>query len=197
MSNPCPWEIRNATVNDIELIRSLCQRIWPATYSHMLSVEQLDYMMDWMYSPSSLQQQMKEGAQFLILYYKGADQQITKAPKMNQPASELASELASEPASEPAGYASFQEIGDNHYKLHKLYVLPELQGLGAGRFFMEQIIQKVSRAGGHSIELQVNRSNKAVGFYQRTGFRIIKEADFPIGNDYFMNDYIMQIDLKA
>ena len=177
MSSNSPWEIKDATPNDIDLIRSLCLRIWPATYSQILSSEQMDYMLDWMYSPASLAKQMEDGARFILLYYKDHDVDGTEL------------------TSKPVGYASFQWLRDNHYKLHKLYLLPELQGLGGGRYFMGQILQKVKDADGHSIELQVNRSNKAVGFYKQLGFRVIKVDDFAIGNGYYMNDFIMQIDL--
>jgi ribosomal protein S18 acetylase RimI-like enzyme len=39
--------------------------------------------------------------------------------------------------------------------------------------------------------LNVNRNNKALGFYQKFGFVILREEDIDIGNGYFMNDYIM------
>jgi ribosomal protein S18 acetylase RimI-like enzyme len=45
------------------------------------------------------------------------------------------------------------------------------------------------------LTLQVNRFNKAVSFYRNLGFKIIDEQDFDIGNGYFMNDYVMQLDL--
>lgn len=185
MSSHSPWKIRNATLADIELIRSLCQRIWPAAYAHILSAEQLEYMMEWMYSPASLQQQIQDGAQFLILYYQG----------VNDPTDKTDDHLGIDD-SEAAGYASFQLIENTHYKLHKLYVLPELQGMGGGRYLVDHIVQQVTDEGGHSIELQVNRNNKAAAFYKQLGFQIIKEGNFPIGNGYYMNDYIMQISLQ-
>lgn len=45
------------------------------------------------------------------------------------------------------------------------------------------------------MELNVNRSNRARGFYERMGMKKLREGDFPIGEGYFMNDYIMGIDL--
>ena len=62
-----PYTIREAGVSDIQLIRELCEQVWPATYAPILSKEQLSYMMEWMYSPASLQRQMNEGCQFLLL----------------------------------------------------------------------------------------------------------------------------------
>ena len=45
------------------------------------------------------------------------------------------------------------------------------------------------------IELNVNRNNPAVGFYKHQGLKIIRQGDFPIGNGYYMNDYIMGLDI--
>jgi ribosomal protein S18 acetylase RimI-like enzyme len=161
------WHFRRASEDDIPMIRELCMQVWPATYSSILTPAQIDYMLEWMYSPSSLKEQLSKGAIFWILY---KDQ-------------------------EPIGYSSFENIGVNHYKLHKLYVLQEYQGLGAGGFLLSNIIKHIKDLGGQSLELQVNRFNKAVGFYKQLGFYVREEADFHIGNGYYMNDFIMQIDL--
>ena len=41
------------------------------------------------------------------------------------------------------------------------------------------------------IELYVNRFNPAVEFYKHIGFVIEDTRDHSIGNNYFMNDFIM------
>jgi diamine N-acetyltransferase len=167
MSVATSWQIRKASEEDISLIRELCMDVWPATYSSILTPEQINYMLEWMYSPSSLKEQLNKGAIFWILYHGEV----------------------------PMGYSSFEEIGVNHYKLHKLYVLPNYHGQGAGGYLLSSIIQHIKDLGAHSLELQVNRFNKAVGFYKQLGFYIREEGDFHIGNGYYMNDFIMQIDL--
>jgi hypothetical protein len=43
--------------------------------------------------------------------------------------------------------------------------------------------------------LNVNRYNKAFTFYQKLGMEIAEEIDLEIGNGYYMNDYIMSLDL--
>ena len=49
--------------------------------------------------------------------------------------------------------------------------------------------------GPCSVRLNVNRQNNAVGFYKKMGMDIIAQGDFPIGNGFFMNDYIMAIEV--
>ena len=162
-----PYTIREAGLGDIQLIRALCEQVWPATYASILSKEQLSYMMEWMYSPASLEQQMNEGCQFLLLFNKD----------------------------KPVGYASYQEVRPQHYKLHKLYVLPSVQGKGAGRCLMNHIHEQIKKQSGQSIELQVNRQNKARYFYETLGYSIREEADIAVGHGYYMNDYIMVLQL--
>ena len=54
------FTIRKATVADCELIHKMAKEVFPATYKEILSPEQLDYMMDWMYTPSNVRKQMEE-----------------------------------------------------------------------------------------------------------------------------------------
>lgn len=159
--------IKEATPNDIELIRTLAHLIWPPTYQAILSLEQLDYMLDMMYSPVALQQQFDEGHTFILMDWEG----------------------------KTVGFAAFsQKASDSQeaWKLHKVYLLPETQGKGLGRAFIDDVCERVKRAGGKYLDLNVNRTNKAKGVYEKLGFTVIDEGDFPIGNGYYMNDYIMQ-----
>lgn len=76
-------------------------------------------------------------------------------------------------------------------------MLPSMQGKGAGRFVINEILKAIHRKGGHALQLNVNRNNKAVDFYKKFGFEIIREEDINIGNGYFMNDYVMEKKISA
>lgn len=158
------YSIRKATITDIPLIRELTFNIWPQTYAAILSPGKIDYMLEMMYSISSLQKQMNDGCQFIIVYDR----------------------------SEPVGFASYQKVSPTLFKLHKIYVLLSQQGKGTGRFIIKYIIENILQTGGTSLQLQVNRENKAKTFYEKLGFALIEETDIDIGNGYFMNDYIME-----
>ena len=45
------------------------------------------------------------------------------------------------------------------------------------------------------MRLNVNRQNKALTFYEKMGMTKVDEGDFPIGNGFYMNDYIMGLDI--
>lgn len=157
-------KIRKATSKDIPLIRELTFKVWPQTYAAIVSREQIEYMMEMMYSEASLLKQMNEGCQFIIAYDNN----------------------------EPVGFASCQETEPSLFKLHKIYVLNSQQGKGTGKFMIEYLLNDIRQKGGSALQLQVNRHNKARNFYEKLGFVTIQEADFDIGNGYFMNDYVME-----
>ena len=136
------FKIRKATVSDIPLIRQLTFQVWPQTYASIISKEQIDYMLDQMYSESSLEKQMSGGSQFVFAYDEA----------------------------DPVGFASFGEEEPNTFKLHKLYVLPSQQGKGTGKWLVEEIIKEVKLQGAATLFLQVNRNNKARQFYEKLGF---------------------------
>ena len=60
--------ITRADLPDRGFIRSVSERTWPSTYGHIISQEQIDFMLDWMYSDASLEKQMNTGLR--ILYCK-------------------------------------------------------------------------------------------------------------------------------
>ncbi|MBR5182967.1 MAG: GNAT family N-acetyltransferase, partial [Bacteroidales bacterium] len=54
-------QFKKADRDMIPTIEELAQEIFPATYATILSGEQIDYMMEWMYSIGNLEKQLAEG----------------------------------------------------------------------------------------------------------------------------------------
>lgn len=164
------FTIRKATMEDIPLINRMAQLVFPATYSDILSQEQLDYMMDWMYSPENLHKQMEEEGHIYYIAYKG---------------------------DEAAGYVSIQPEGEHLFHLQKIYVLPHFQGCRLGKVLFEQAIRAIKEIhpAPCQMHLNVNRHNKALQFYEHMGMKKVSEGDFHIGNGYYMNDYIMGLSI--
>ena len=161
--------IRDASERDIDLIRRLAGEAFPATYRELLTPGQLDYMMEWMYSEASLRRQLAEGHHYFIAETDG----------------------------EPCGYVSVERQGERLFHLQKIYVLPRFQGCGAGAFLFRTAVAHVRALQPEAcrMELNVNRGNRALHFYEHMGMRRLREGDFPIGNGFYMNDYIMGLDL--
>lgn len=160
--------VRPATLADIPTIIELAEATWEPTYRFIISKEQIDYMYRVIYTPASLERQMTEqGHTFLLLYTEG----------------------------HASGYASFSaQPAAGLYKLHKIYVLPSHQGRGLGYHLVQAVEKAVVQVGGHTLELNVNRHNPALAFYERLGFQLHHEEDIPIG-PYWMNDYVMRKEL--
>ncbi|HPG12152.1 MAG TPA: GNAT family N-acetyltransferase [Chitinophagaceae bacterium] len=156
--------IKAADTSDVSLIRNLALQIWPPTYSHILSPEQIEYMLDMMYSESSLKEQMQKGSHFVLVYTEN----------------------------EPVGFAAYIKTGNNLYKLDKIYVLSEQQGKGIGKQMIDHVTDIIKNQGATALQLQVNRNNKARQFYEKLGFSVLYEKDFPIGNGFVMDDYVME-----
>ena len=83
------------------------------------------------------------------------------------------------------------------FHLKKIYVLHSFKKSNAGNYLFHEAIKYIKKVhpAPCRMELNVNRNNKAVGFYERMGMKIAREGDFHIGNGYYMNDYIMAIEL--
>ena len=158
--------IRRAAEKDICAIRAIAGIAFPDTYRTILSRDQLDYMMEWMYSEESLARQFSSGHIFLI--------------------------------EDGKGYVSYrrdsaQGDGTPVFHLEKLYILPEFKKQGLGKKLFDAVAEDIRKElkTGFIIELNVNRSNPSIGFYRHLGMHVARSGDFPIGNGYFMNDYIM------
>jgi ribosomal protein S18 acetylase RimI-like enzyme len=155
--------IRKAGLIDIPLIRELTFKVWPQTYNGILSKEQIDYMLELMYSEKSLQEQMQTN-EFILVYR----------------------------ANQAVGFASVGIVSPKVYKLHKIYVLPAEQGKGTGKFIIDYLVNAMKHRGVEALELNVNRHNPAKGFYEQLGFNVKREEDIDIGHGFFMNDYLME-----
>lgn len=159
--------LRKAKEEDIEIVTKLAEEIWPQTYGDYIEQDQLRYMLDLMYNRGELLGQLKQGHTFLIASENGKD----------------------------VGFAGFSVVDTNNgtYKLHKLYVLPEMHGKGVGKILINEVVSLAKHTGGKTLQLNVNRNNNAKDFYLKAGFKIKETVDINIGNGFFMNDYVMEI----
>ena len=164
-------DIRIATIGDIKVIREIAYKTWPSTFRDILSPGQIDYMLEMMYSYGSLREQISVKNHIFLIASIIVNGKITET-----------------------GYCSYEKrySGENKIKIHKLYVLPEFQNTGSGRTLISKVESVALENNYYSITLNVNRNNKAVEFYQKRGFSVIKEEIIPIGNGFVMDDCVME-----
>jgi ribosomal protein S18 acetylase RimI-like enzyme len=166
-----PLSIRRATAADIPLLRDMAERTWRKGYEKIISPEQMDYMLERMYAPEVIAQEMKDG----VIWELGFDQET------------------------PVGFQSCAfEPGERTLKLNKLYVLPEAQGLGFGKALLARVAELAATLGAHKVWLQVNKKNTgAIRAYERAGYSEERAAVFDIGGGFVMDDFIMALPIPA
>jgi ribosomal protein S18 acetylase RimI-like enzyme len=155
--------------NLLEVVKKLAYAIWPSAYAEILSKEQLTYMLERFYNLEALQLQAENGQQFYLV------QNVQQ---------------------EYVGFIAYEINSEaNKTKIHKIYVLPETQGSGVGKQLFEFVKTKALQVQQTAIFLNVNKYNEAIYFYTNLGFKIIKEEVIDIGNNYIMDDYVMEVNL--
>ena len=159
--------ISEATIQDFETIRAIANTTWPVVYGSILSKEQIDYMLENFYSDATLIDNLITKGHHFILVKKEAT---------------------------CLGFASYEHhyLGTSTTRLHKIYLLPDLQGKGIGKLLMDTIEALAKENQCNVISLNVNKFNKAHFFYKRMGFDVIAEEDLEIGNGYLMEDFKME-----
>ena len=155
-----------ATNSQLEIIQDLAKAIWPDAYGAILSQEQLEYMMEMMYSLDSLENQLKNNNVFLLVKEEN----------------------------DFIGFASYELNfqNSNKTKIHKLYVLPTIQGKGVGKNLILHIQEIAKKNTNAALILNVNKYNKAKDFYLHNQFEIADSLVVDIGNGYVMDDFVME-----
>ncbi|MEN9523765.1 MAG: hypothetical protein RL065_2142 [Bacteroidota bacterium] len=160
-------EFISCTPQHILIIQHLADKIWRKHYPSIITIEQIEFMLNKMYSAESLAEQMKNGHQFIILKISG---------------------LA-------VGFVSVSKKSERNYFINKLYVDTTQHRKGLGKLLLDKIESDYKDA--ESFSLTVNRQNfKAINFYFKNGFVIDEVADFEIGNGFVMNDFVMKKELS-
>lgn len=159
------FTIEAASADDIGAIQVLADMIWRRHYPGIISHAQIDYMLARGYSRGAL-------SQFLVERHAGLA--LAKRDGLAM------------------GFVAWHPKDRDAMKLEKLYVMPECYRQGIGRALIEHVIAR-ARAGDFArVTLNVNRQNVgAIKAYERCGFAIRERGDFPIGNGFVMEDYIM------
>lgn len=154
----------------LQIIQDLAYAIWPSAYGEILSAQQLKYMLDKFYSVAALTQQLEEKKH---VFYNAIDD-----------------------FGKPVGFVSYElNCEANKTKIHKIYVLPETQGTGLGKQLVALVKEQALLNDQKAIFLNVNKYNKAKFFYEKLGFTIVKEEVIDIGDNYVMDDYVMEIEI--
>ncbi len=160
-------EIIQATEKDFETIKFIAENTWFDTFGDILSNSQINYMLSMMYNLDSLKNQTEKLNHIFLLARENENNY---------------------------GYLSYeldyQKIGKT--KIHKIYILPQTQGKGIGKILIDEITEIALSNQQNILCLNVNRFNKAIGFYEKIGFKTIGQENIDIGDGFLMEDFIME-----
>ena len=170
VTQPDRMEIIRATEADLPAISKLAGVIWRECYPGIITHAQIDFMLARMYALDVMRGEIRsKGIHYDCLFVDG----------------KMAGFTSYGPASEPGVM-----------KLHKLYLLPELQGHGLGSRLLQHCEQQARAAGTRRLILAVNKRNaKAIAAYQRNGFVVAESVVTDIGGGFVMDDFIMAKEL--
>lgn len=159
--------ISEAAITDIPIIQDIANKTWPNTYGEILSSEQLDYMMNLIYSEESLLNQIQKRQQLFFIVNDG---------------------IAN------IAFFSIEHQYNNEAitRINKIYILPQAHGKGIGKYLIDAITTLAKEKESKKLSLNVNKYNKALLFYQKIGFIITNEVNIEIGKGYLMEDFVME-----
>lgn len=134
---------------------------WRNHYIPIIGEAQVDYMLATFQSPKAISDQIADGRHYFFI---------------------------EDETSVIHGYLACDE-NETHLFLSKLYILPNSQGRGFGKWAIGQLSKLHP---GRDIQLTVNKHNhQAIAFYQTCGFEITDAIVTDIGHGFVMDDWIM------
>lgn len=156
-----------ATGKDIPKIKELARISWKNAYKGIISEEQIEYMLGTMYSTEEISSQINNNKNYHYFLISDDENLV--------------------------GFIGFE----HHYeakttKLHRIYLVPKAKGKGYGKAGIAFLKEKVEESGDQRIVLNVNKANNAQNMYLSQGFKVYKEIVLDIGNDFVMDDYVME-----
>ena len=151
---------------NLQIIRDIAADIWPKTFAPILSPEQITYMMQMMYSPEVMENELEKGFHFLIVLINHT----------------------------PGGYFSWSPYNlPETAKLYKVYLLEKFHHQGIGSAMLKEAEKRAAAAGFTRLRLNVNKYNdKARKAYLRNGFEVVDSVKIDIGNGFVMDDFVME-----
>ncbi len=156
------------TEQEIEELAGLANEIWHEYFVHLLSPEQIDYMVEKFQSYAALEHAVyEEGYLYFLLYEQG----------------------------KLIGYCGIHPEEELVF-LSKLYLHRQWRGKGLSTLLLNQAVAYAKEHGKQGIYLTCNKYNQhSLDVYRSKGFYEIDSVKTEIGNGFIMDDYVLKLDL--
>lgn len=157
------------TGDEIAELASFASDIWHEAFSELLTIEQIEYMLEKFLSPVAIAASMKDGYEYYYLRDNGKN----------------------------IGFTAICPKSDNTLFLSKLYLIKEERGKGYLEKTFDFLKGYAKEKGLNSIWLTVNKQNhRAIAGYKKMGMKIIRSEVTDIGSGFVMDDYVFSLVLK-
>ncbi len=167
---------RRCTIDDLYVLQNFSRRLYFETFAEANTPENMQAYLDHAFALEKLREELlNPHSSFVFLYCN----------------------------SELAGYMKLNEAcaqtdvhDDESLEIERIYVDKKFQGEGLGRALMSRAIDTAAERGKKYVWLGVwEKNEKALRFYERTGFRQVGTHVFVMGDDA-QTDCIMRKDLE-
>ena len=156
------------TKGAVALASRLAGEIWREHYTGLIGSRQVEYMLENFQSPAAIAAQIAAGTAYFLAVADG----------------------------QPQGYFAIRaELPEMRMMISKLYVRRAMRGKGLGRAILDFVAERARGQGLATLWLTVNKGNPTLRWYERQGFRRAAAIVQPIGNDFVMDDYRMELTL--
>jgi len=153
------------TKEDIALLASKADIIWYEYFKSILSLEQIDYMVEKFQSVGAITDQIENKG---YEYYFISDGNVV------------------------CGYTAVKKEEEKLF-ISKIYLLKEFRKKGLSSFAFEFIREYAAKNGLKALYLTVNKQNEnSINVYKHWGFEIVRAEKTDIGNGFYMDDYVME-----
>jgi len=155
---------RKATVEDLELLRTLGIKTFRDTFAPHNTKENMDRYLQEKFNNQVLQAELANlNSEFYFVFQGDVPAGYMKLNK---------------------GDAQSENILPNSTELERIYVTKEFQGRGVGKYLLEAALSEAKRNGSTHIWLGVWEHNmNAIAFYERNHFEVFDKHKFWLGED--------------
>lgn len=154
---------------DILSIEKLAFKIWNSHYTPIIGQQQVDYMLEKFQNFEAISSQLKDGYEYYLLSNEN----------------------------KAIGYLGLlPDATANKLMISKIYIDPTKKNNGYGTQLINFTKKLAKTKHLNLIWLTVNKNNaNTIKWYKKLGFTVDKEITMDIGNDFVMDDFVMELHL--
>lgn len=161
-----PSLVPATTDSDFRTVAEVATTVWREAFKGIVPDDQVEYMLGKFQSYDAIRNYVLEEGYTYLMIREG---------------------------SRVVGYAAYVPEGDRLF-LSKIYILKEFRHQGRTSAVFDHLREVARALGLRAVYLTVNRDNSAsISVYEHEGFETVESRDTPIGDGFYMYDFIMEM----